>query len=78
MLSSLQYKFVKVSKIRFIIYLNVNIRVIYISRGNLSMSAKMEGEILSCVKGLQHPEALWGITTIPGQDFPCSLVEEHP
>lgn len=43
----------------------------------MSVSGKMEGEMLSCVKGL-NPEALCGVTTIVGQGFPCSLVEELP
>lgn len=42
------------------------------------MCGKMEGEMFSCVKALKHPEALCGVTTILGQDFPCSLVEEAP
>lgn len=44
----------------------------------MPISGKMEGEIFSCVEGLKHPEALCGITTILGQGFPCSLVEECP
>lgn len=42
----------------------------------MSVSGKMEAEILSCVKGSKHPEVLGGITMILGQGFPCSLVEE--
>lgn len=59
--SGLLYKY---KYIRFITYIN---------RGTVSMSGKMEGEILSCVKGLKHPEELCGVTTILGHGFlvPC-------
>lgn len=72
--SSHQYKFVKVSGIGFIYKKNFA----YINRGTMPISGKMEGEIFSCVEGLKHPEALCGITTILGQGFPYSLVEECP
>lgn len=78
MLSSRQYKSVKVSGIRFIIYININISGLLHVSIEEPTSGKMEGEILSCVKGLKHPEALCGITRSLGQGFPCSPFKEPP